>query len=70
MRRIFVEQGRLLVQEKGKPVREVEQGATFHVAPGITHWHGALPTAGITQISLSFGTTNWMDAVSDQDDKR
>ena len=67
---IFVEQGRLLVQEKGKAVREVEQGATFHVAPGITHWHGGLPNAGTTQISLSFGTTNWMDAVSDQDYKR
>jgi quercetin dioxygenase-like cupin family protein len=64
---IFVEEGRLRVQERGKPTREVDQGASFHVAPGVTHWHGALPAAGITQISLSFGTTNWMEKVNDQD---
>ena len=66
---IYVEEGRLRVQEKGKAVREVEQGATFHVAPGVTHWHGAPTTAGITQISLSFGMTNWMEPVSEQDYK-
>jgi quercetin dioxygenase-like cupin family protein len=68
---IYVEEGRLRVQERGKSARDVEQGATFHVAPGVTHWHGALPGgAGITQISLSFGMTNWMEPVSDQDYKR
>jgi quercetin dioxygenase-like cupin family protein len=67
---IYVEEGRLRVQDKGKAMREVEQGTTFHVAPGITHWHGAPPTAGSTQISLSFGMTNWMEPVSDQDYKR
>jgi quercetin dioxygenase-like cupin family protein len=67
---IYVEEGRLRVQEKGKATHEFEQGATFHVAPGITHWHGAPPSAGSTQISLSFGMTNWMEPVSDQDYKR
>lgn len=67
---IYVEEGRLRVQDKGKAMREVEQGTTFHVAPGVTHWHGAPPTAGSTQISLSFGMTNWMEPVSDQDYKR
>ena len=67
---IYVEAGRLLTQEKGKAAREVAEGATFHVAPGVAHWHGALPNAGITQVSLSFGMTNWMEPVSDQDYKR
>jgi quercetin dioxygenase-like cupin family protein len=67
---IYVEEGRLRVQEKGKAMREVGQGATFHVAAGVTHWHGAPPNAGTTQISLSFGATNWMDPVSESDDKR
>jgi quercetin dioxygenase-like cupin family protein len=35
--------GRLRVQERGKAARDVEQGATFHVAPGVEHWHGAVP---------------------------
>jgi quercetin dioxygenase-like cupin family protein len=64
---LYAEQGRLLVQERGKAVRELEQGATMHVQPNVPHWHGALPGAGITQVSLSFGTTNWMEVVSDAD---
>jgi quercetin dioxygenase-like cupin family protein len=64
---IYVEEGRLRVQERGKAARDVEQGSTFHVTPGVEHWHGAVPNEkGITQISLSFGMTNWMEAVSDQ----
>ena len=67
---IYVEEGRLRVQERGKPMRVFEQGSTFHVPAGVTHWHGALPDAGITQISLSFGMTNWMEAVAESDYKR
>jgi quercetin dioxygenase-like cupin family protein len=68
---IYVEKGRLRVQERGKAARDVEQGATFHVAPGVEHWHGAVPTGtGITQISLSFGMTNWKEPVPEQDYKR
>ena len=67
---IYVEEGRLRVQERGKAARDVEQGATFHVAPGVEHWHGAVPSGqGITQISLSFGTTNWKEPVSENDYK-
>jgi quercetin dioxygenase-like cupin family protein len=67
---IFVEEGRLRVQERGKAARDVDQGSTFHVAPGVEHWHGAVPNGkGITQISLSFGTTKWMEPVGDRDYK-
>ena len=68
---IYVEDGRLRVQERGKAARDLDQGATLHVAPGVEHWHGAVPNGkGITQVSLSFGMTNWKEAVSDQDYKR
>jgi quercetin dioxygenase-like cupin family protein len=64
---IYVEEGRLRVQERGKAARDVEQGATFHVASGVEHWHGAVPSGkGITQISLSFGMTNWKEPVSEK----
>jgi len=67
---IYVEEGRLRVQERGKASRDVEQGITFHVAPGVEHWHGAVPSGkGITQISLSFGTTNWKEPVGESDYK-
>lgn len=64
---LFVEHGRLRVQERGNATRELEQGTTIHVAPGVAHWHGAPPSAAITQISLSFGTTTWLEPVNDQD---
>jgi quercetin dioxygenase-like cupin family protein len=67
---IYVEEGRLRVQERGKGARDLEQGATLHVAPGVEHWHGAVPNGkGITQVSLSFGMTNWKETVSDNDYK-
>jgi quercetin dioxygenase-like cupin family protein len=67
---IYVEEGRLRVQERGKGAHDVEQGATFHVAPGVEHWHGAVPSGkGITQISLSFGMTNWKEPVSENEYK-
>ena len=64
---IYIEEGRLRVQERGGATREFAPGATFHTAPNVLHWHGALPNAGLTQVSLSFGTTNWKERVSDAD---
>ena len=67
---IYVEEGRLRVQERGKAARDLDQGATVHVAPGVEHWHGAVPNGkGITQVSLSFGMTNRKEAVSESDYK-
>jgi hypothetical protein len=31
----------------------------------VKHWHGAVSGEGLTQVSLSFGATNWMEEVSD-----
>jgi len=68
---IYVEDGRLRVQERGKAARDLDQGATLHVAPGVEHWHCRVPNwKGITQVSLSFGMTNWKEAVGDNDYKR
>ena len=38
----------------------------FSVA-GVTHWHGALPTGPLTQVSLSYGATTWMSPVTDSE---
>jgi quercetin dioxygenase-like cupin family protein len=64
---IFIEEGRLRTQERGRPVRELGKGESFHTAAGVVHWHGAVPGAATTQIALSFGTTAWMEKVSDDD---
>jgi quercetin dioxygenase-like cupin family protein len=62
---ILIEKGRLRVQEVGGAVREIGPRESFVTAPGVKHWHGAVPGEGLTQVSLSFGATNWMEEVSD-----
>lgn len=62
---IHIEQGNMLAQEAGGPVREYVPRQTMTTAPGVKHWHGALPNQPLTQVALSFGTTNWMEKVTD-----
>lgn len=63
---IVVEQGRLRVAERGKPGRELGPRDTYSVEAGIVHWHGARPEAPLTQVAISFGTTTWLEKVSDE----
>jgi 4-carboxymuconolactone decarboxylase len=63
---IIVEQGRLRVQERGKPGREFGPRDTYSVGAGIVHWHGARPESPLTQVAISFGTTTWLEKVSDE----
>lgn len=65
---IVVEQGRMLVEERGGGNRRFEFGPrqTYVVAEGVEHWHGAFPGEPLTQVALSYGTTRWLDKVSDE----
>ena len=63
---IVIEQGRMRAQERGRPGRELRARETYVVAPGVVHWHGALPGEPLTQVALSYGTTTWMEKVTDQ----
>jgi quercetin dioxygenase-like cupin family protein len=62
---ILIEKGRARVQEAGGTVQEFGPRESFVTAPGVKHWHGALPAESLTQVSLSFGATNWMEKVTD-----
>jgi quercetin dioxygenase-like cupin family protein len=62
---ILIEKGRARVQEAGSAMREMGARESFVTAAGVKHWHGAVPTEGLTQVSLSFGATNWMENVTD-----
>lgn len=39
---------------------------TYSVGAGIVHWHGARPESPLTQVAISFGTTTWLEKVSDE----
>jgi quercetin dioxygenase-like cupin family protein len=62
---ILIEEGHMRVQEAGGPVREYGPRQAFTTAPGVKHWHGALPGETLKQVAVSFGMTNWMENVTD-----
>jgi 4-carboxymuconolactone decarboxylase len=62
---LFAEKGRMRTQEQGKAIQEFPQGTTLRVERQIIHWHGALPGEPMTQVSVSFGPTSWMQKVTD-----
>lgn len=62
---ILIEKGHARVQEAGGAMRELGPRESVVTAAGVKHWHGATPNEGLTQVSLSFGATNWMEKVSD-----
>lgn len=62
---VVVEKGRMRAQERGGPGQEFGPRETYVVAPGVAHWHGALPGEPLTQVALSYGLTTWMTRVSD-----
>ena len=62
---IIVEQGRMRAQERGGAAKEFGPRETYVTAPGVAHWHGALPDAPLTQVAVSFGTTTWLNKVTD-----
>jgi quercetin dioxygenase-like cupin family protein len=55
----------MLAQESGGPIKEFAPRQAMTTAPGVKHWHGALPNQPLTQVAVSFGTTNWMEKVTD-----
>lgn len=64
---LLIEEGRALVQERGKPVRTLGPGESIFSGPNVLHWHGATPTQAMTQLNVGFpgGATKWMDPVTD-----
>jgi quercetin dioxygenase-like cupin family protein len=38
-------------------------GDLVHAPPGEEHWHGASADGSLTHLALSFGTTEWFEAV-------
>ncbi len=62
----MVEQGRMRVQRRGEPVKELGVGGSDYTGPNVVHWHGATPDGPLVQINVGFGgTSKWFEAVTD-----
>jgi quercetin dioxygenase-like cupin family protein len=56
----------LICAEGGQP-RALRPGDMVWAPPGEVHWHGAAPSAILTHLAVSLGTTRWAGPVSDAD---
>lgn len=63
---LLVESGLGLVQERGKPVRELRPGEPFYTEANVWHWHGAAPEQGASQLTFYGGTIEWGEVVTEE----
>ncbi len=63
---LLVEEGLGLVQERGKPVRELRVGEPFYTEANVWHWHGAAPDQRASQLTFYGGTIEWGEEVTDE----
>lgn len=57
-------------QERGKPRQTVRKGEIIKCQPGVEHWHGAVPTTGVTYLATTptqKGRTIWLNRVTGQE---
>jgi 4-carboxymuconolactone decarboxylase len=62
---LFVEEGRLRMQQKGQAIREGGRGESFYTAPDVPHWHGAAANQPLVHSAISYGDTKWMEKVTE-----
>lgn len=63
---LLVEEGLGLVQERGKPVRQLRVGEPFYTEANVWHWHGAAPDERASQLTFYGGTIEWGEAVTEE----
>ncbi len=67
---LIVTSGSGRVQHWGGEVQEIGPGDTVWIPPGVKHWHGAGPEAGMSHIAISEAldgkTVEWLEHVPDE----
>ena len=63
---LLVEEGLGLVQERGKPVRQLRVGEPFYTEANVWHWHCAAPDQRASQLTFYGGTIEWGEQVTEE----
>ena len=61
---LLVEKGRLRIQLRGHPMREVLRGEPVYTPPDVAHWHGAAPDEALTMLTIHAGDVEWHEPLS------
>lgn len=68
---LLIVKGRVRVQTRGEPARDVGAGDAVMIPPGETHWHGAAPGSRGVHLAINVNfTTDWLEPVSDEQYRR
>jgi quercetin dioxygenase-like cupin family protein len=62
---LMLESGRGLTQVRGGPLLQTSPEQPFYTPANVEHWHGAHPQEAAMQLTISMGTTNWLEPVTD-----
>ena len=67
---LFVTAGCGLIQSWGSPIRIIRPGDVIWTPPSEKHWHGAMPTTGMSHIAIQEAldgkVVDWMEKVTDE----
>jgi len=64
---LFVEEGRIRIQQKGQAIKEGGRGESFYTPPNVAHWHGAAAGQALVHSAVSYGDTKWMEKVTEEE---
>lgn len=66
---LYFLEGKGRVQQRGDKAVDASPGEVARIPSGTEHWHGAHPDEQheMTHISITFGTTTWLEPVSDEE---
>lgn len=63
---LYVLNGTGYVSARGGQTVKIRAGDFVYAPPGEEHWHGAAAAGPLTHIAVSFGETEWLEAVSEE----
>jgi quercetin dioxygenase-like cupin family protein len=66
---LYFLEGQGRVRQRGERAVDAGPGDVARIPAGSEHWHGAHPDEQheMTHLSITFGTTTWLEPVSDED---
>ena len=63
-----MEEGRLRLQRRGEPIKDLAAHQSDFTEANVPHWHGATPDSHVIQASLSFGGIGpWLEPVTEDE---
>jgi quercetin dioxygenase-like cupin family protein len=62
---LYVTEGRGLIQSRGDDIVTIHPGDVIHTPAAEWHWHGATPDHFMTHLSMTEGSAEWGEHVTD-----